>query len=413
MERIVLHSDLNSFYASCEVAANPALRGRPVAVCGSVENRHGILLAASTEAKKRGVKTGMAVFQVKQLCPDITILPPRMDMYINNSRTVKRIYSDYTDRQESMGIDEAFLDVTGCECSQKSGALAADEIRRRVLRETGLTVSVGVSWNKIFAKLGSDYKKPNAVTSITKDNYKSIVWPLPADDLLMVGRATKYKLGRMGISTIGQIAECEPEYLKARFGKVGLMLHRYANGWENSPVHHENEEIPEKSIGNSTTTKRNLENDADAWITLMMLAESVGARLRDAGYMGTVIEMSYRTPELFWRSHQRKLKRPTDITREILEVSFALFKEARTLPLRSIGVRVTGLVSAQYPQQLDMFDDIKRRDKLRAIDKTVDELRSRYGFFSVQRGVALTDPDLGRLNAKGDHTVHPIGFAGG
>ena len=281
MKRTILHSDMNNCYASIELLHHPELRGKPLAVGGDPEARHGIVLAKDQLAKKAGVKTGMALWQAKQVCPDIVFVPPRMDLYLRFSRLAHEIYGDYTDRQEAFGIDESWLDVTES-CSLKgSGEKIAEEISRRIKKELGITVSIGVSWNKIFAKLGSDYKKPDAITVINQENYKNIVWPLPVEDLLFVGRATKKKLNKLGIYTIGALAETDSDILKIHLGKVGMILSYFANGNDNTPVCHQDENAPIKSIGNSTTTPRDLTTETDVSIIVWLLAESVSARLRE------------------------------------------------------------------------------------------------------------------------------------
>lgn len=411
MERAILHSDMNSCYANIELLHHPELRGTPLAVGGDVEARHGIILAKDELAKKAGVKTGMALWQARQLCPKINILSPRMDLYLRFSRMANEIYGDYTDQIERFGIDESWLDVTHSG-TLGTGESIAEEIRQRVKLELGVTVSVGVSWNKIFAKLGSDYKKPDAVTVIRKGSYQDIVWPMPVDDLLYVGRATGRKLHGVGVHTIGQLAAMNPEYLNRKFGKIGYMLHAFANGADVSPVSHENEEPIIKSIGNSTTTPRDLICDADAYIVFLTLAESVGARLRENGFKGNVIEISVRDNELSWFTRQKKLAGPTDITSEILDCAMELFRSNYRWqkPIRSLGIRASSLVPANCYEQLDLFTDNDKRDRQRLLDAAVDDIRRRFGYAGIQRGTALTDFRLGSLNAREDHVVHPVGF---
>lgn len=408
MERIIFHVDVDFCYAQIELREHPEWRGRPLAVGGSKKDRHGIILAKCPLAKKAGVKTGHALFEARQLCPDLRIVQTKLDLYTQSTDRIREIYSDYTDLVESFGIDENWADVTGC---TREGVKTAHELQSRIFAETGLTASIGVSWNKIFAKLGSDVNKPNGMFVITKENYKDTVWPMPVEDLLMVGRATKKKLNTYGIKTIGGLAKTDPMYLQTWLGKPGLALYAYANGLDNSPVKQQNTVDPEKSIGNSWTVPRDLVSDEDVWLTLLMICEGVGTRLRKSGYKGTVIEFSHRNTDLYWRSHQRKLKRGTDITKEILDISFALYKEARHLPFRSIGVRATGLIAANTPEQLDIFQNAAEREKMRAIDGVVDDIRDRFGFWAIQRGSKYLDDDLGKLNVL-KHTVHPVGWGG-
>ena len=409
MDRQILLSDLNSCYASIEIARRPELRGKPVAVCGSVEHRHGIILAKSAEAKKAGVKTGMVRWQALQRCPGLITVSPNVDLYIKVTDRVREIYSDYSDLRDDFSIDESWIDLTGT-CRAGREKAVANEIKDRLKAETGLTASIGLSWNKVFAKIGSDIAGPDSVAEITRDNVKETVWPLPAETLMGVGRATKLKLTDMGIDTIGELASAAPDTLKRRFGKVGLVLYAFANGLDSTPVRAEGTDLPVKSIGNSTTTARDLVCDEDVRIVMLTLAESVGMRLREHGFKGFVVEISLRTTDLRWRSHQRKLDRATNITRDILNVSFELYKEVRMLPLRSVGVRATALVCSDAPEQLDLFVNEKKVDYQRAIDRTVDDIRRRFGFHSVRRGLTGLDDKLGGLNAREGHTVHPVGF---
>lgn len=410
--RTILHSDINSCYASIELLHHPELRGKPVAVGGNPEARHGIILTADYTAKKFGVKTGMALWQAKQICPDIIFLPPRMDLYLRFSRMAHEIYGEYTDLQQSFGIDESWLDVTESCNLMGDGYNIACEISRKIKTELGITVSIGVSWNKIFAKLASDYKKPDAVTLFSKDNYQNIVWKLPASDLLYVGRSTSKKLLTMGIHTIGDLANAPMDVLKNHLGKMGLILHAFANGWDDSPVTAEHYQAPIKSIGNSTTTPKDLINDEEVKIVITILAESVSARLRENGFKCKVVEVSIRDNELISFTRQRKLEISTNITREIAYEAFHLFKANYdwNKPIRSIGVRGSDLIEESFPEQLDLFMDFEQRQKQMKVDKTVDYIRNRFGFYSIQRGLMFQDRLLSAVNAKEDHTVHPHGY---
>ena len=299
MNRTILHSDCNCFYVSVELLHHPELRGKPVAVGGDPEARHGIVLTADYTAKRYGVKTGMALWQAKQLCPDITFLPPRMDLYLRFSRMAQEIYADYTDKREPYGIDESWLDVTDSATLKGDGFHIAQEISSRMKKELGITVSVGVSFNKIFAKLGSDYKKPDAITTMYEDEFQRKAWCLPVSDLLYVGNATNKKLYSMGIRTIGDLAKSDETLLVRKLGKMGSILWAFANGYDESPVKLENTSAPVKSVGNSTTTPRDMETDEDVKIVLYILAESVAARLRENGFRCRTVEISVRDKELF------------------------------------------------------------------------------------------------------------------
>ena len=412
MEHTILHSDMNNCYASIELLYRPELRGKPLAVGGDPEARHGIVLAKDQMAKKAGVKTGMALWQARQVCPDIVFVPPRMDLYLKFSRLAHEIYGEYTDKQEAFGIDESWLDITES-CSIKGdGMTVANQISRRIKKELGITVSIGVSWNKIFAKLGSDYKKPDAITEISKENYKESVWPLKAEELLYVGRATKRKLNQYGIRTIGELATADRKFLHRTLGKMGVVLSVFANGDDQTPVSYEDEHAPIKSIGNSTTTPRDLENETDVSIIIYLLAESVSARLRENHFVGDVIEISVRDNELHSFTRQRKISMPTNITSEIGSYAMQIFKENYNWnkPIRSIGVRVADLMTDTVPVQLDLFNNQERRERQHKMDLAVDEIRRRFGYYSIQRGMMHQDRRLSSVNAKDDHTVHPHGY---
>ena len=429
MSRTILHSDCNCFYASVELLHHPELRGRPVAVCGNPEARHGIILTADYTAKRYGVKTGMALWQAKQLCSDLIFLPARMDLYLRFSRMAQEIYSEYTDKVEPFGIDESWLDVSDSVSIKGDGYSIAKEISARMKKELGITVSIGVSFNKVFAKLGSDYKKPDAITTMGKDEYRTKAWPLPVSDLLYVGRATDRKLRTMGVKTIGDLALMDESILTKKFGKVGNILHAFANGYDTSPVKIENTSAPIKSVGNSTTTPKDMRTDEDVKIVLYILAESVAARLRENGFRCRTVEISIRDKELFHFSKQTKLKNASNITGEIAEAAYMLYKKSYSLPaneyelksfgtefyqkpLRSIGISGSDLVTDFYWEQMDIFMDPKLREKRMKMDVTVDNIRKRFGFYSIQRGLMYRDSILSACNAKEDHTVHPIGYFG-
>jgi len=402
MDKQIVLSDLNACYASIEISRQPELRGKPVAVCGSVEQRHGIVLAKSDLAKKYGIKTGMVKWQAMRLCPDLVTVPPNIDLYRCVTNRVREIYSDYSNLRDDFSIDESWIDLTGT-CRIGKEASLAHEIKERLKAETGLTASMGLSWNRVFAKLGSDIAGPDSIAQITRDNMKTVVWPLPAQIMMGVGRATKYGLNEMGIETIGELAAVNPDLLKRRFGKNGTVLYAFANGIDTTPIKAEGTGPPLKSIGNSTTAARDMVCDEDVRIVLMTLAESVGMRLREEGCKAYVIEFSLRTTDLRWLIHQRKIKRPTDITHDILDISFALFREVRTLPLRGIGIRVSTLVPADEPEQMNLFENEMKHDNKRTIDRAVDKIREEYGYHSIQRGLTKLDKQLGMLNAREEH----------
>lgn len=406
-QRVILHSDMNNFYASVECAHRPEMRGKPVVVGGDEELRHGIVLAKNYIAKATGIRTGEALWQARQKCPGLLVLPPNYPLYLKYAKFARQIYADYTSQIEPFGLDEAWLDVSG-----EDGIRVANEIRSRFKRELGVTASVGVSYNKIFAKLGSDIKKPDATTLISQSNFKSVAWPLPVEELLYVGRATKTKLHRIGITTIGDLAATPAPLLHSLFGKVGDVLFTFANGLDDSPVMQMDEESLIKSVGNSTTTPRDLTCNEDVKITLFVLCESVCARMREHGFLGRTVAISIRDNTLFHFERQCKLNRPSHISREITDAAMRLFAENYSWPrpIRSIGVRCTDLIPSSMPLQLSVFTNEQQRKKQEALDKAVDEVRRRFGHFSIQRACMLADKPLGGINPKGDHIIHPVGF---
>ena len=401
MDRMILHSDINACYASIELLRHPELRGRPVAVGGERELRHGIILAKDQMARAAGVRTGMTLWAARQQCPELTILPPDFELYYDYSRRVREIYAGFTDRCEPFGMDECWLDMTGC-VGREDALRTAQEVRQRVLDATGLTVSVGVSWCKAIAKLGSDYRKPNAVTVIDRARFADMVWPLPVSSLLFAGRSSVRQLERLGIRTVGALAAADADVLEQRLGKGGRLLHAYANGYDPAPVHCIADLPPPKSIGNSATAPRDLICEADARAALLSLAESVGARLRLEGYQCRTVELSVRTADLHWRSHRMALRHPSDLTSELLDAALALCEQAHLWPdpLRSIGIRALDLVPACAPHQLDLFEDAEHRARQRQLDITLDNLRARYGKTCVLRGRACFDPALGLVQRE-------------
>lgn len=415
MERTILHSDLNSFYASVECFCNPKIRHLPVAVGGDQEARHGIILAKNLIAKAYGVTTGEAIWQARQKCKELVVIPANFERYLKYSKLVKEIYAEYTDQTESFGIDENWLDVTDSVGLFGSGEVIANEIRHRVFSELGLTVSVGVSFNKIFAKLGSDIKKPDATTVISRDNYKSVVWKLPVSDLLYVGRSTTNKLHRYGIKSIGDLANCSIDYLHSWLGKWGIVLHRFANGLDNSPVAKNGAESYIKSIGNSTTTSRDLTRVEEVKAVFYMLSESVAARLREQKLKCTTVQIYIRDKKLISCERQARLEYPTFLTNEIAEKAMEIFltKYQFKEPLRSIGVRGTNLVNKDTVLQLNLFTDIKKYDKQEQLEQTIDEIRGRFGYHVIKRGILLEDKSLTSLNAKEENVIHPLNYFDG
>ena len=412
-QRTILHSDINCCYASIEHLHHPELAGKPLAVGGDPEARHGIILTADYIAKKRGVKTGMAIWQARQVCPELNFISPRMDLYLRFSHMAQEIYGEYSDLIEPYGIDESWIDVTNSTSIKGDGYKIAEEISERMKRELGVTVSIGVSFNKIFAKLGSDYKKPDAITTMYENEFRTKAWNLPVSDLLYVGRSTNQKLLRFGIKTIGDLACADEKMLNSILGKMGSILWSFANGYDDSPVKVENTHAPIKSVGNSTTTPRDLLTDEDVKIVIYMLSESVAARLRKNGFRCRVVEISVRDNELYSFTRQHKIMNATNITAEIAEEAYRIFKENYTWqkPIRSVGVRGADLVTDNYWEQIDLFMNMEQREKQMKVDSAIDVLRKRFGYFCIQRGLMYQDTALSALDAS-THTVHPHGYFG-
>ena len=411
MDRTILHADLNSCYASIELLHRPALRGSPFAVGGDVEARHGIILAKNDLAKKFGVKTGDTIWQAKQKCPGLITVPPDFDLYWRFCRRARQIYGDYSDRVQPFGLDECWIDLTGTEHLHGNGQTVADVLRARVKRELGLTISVGVSFNKIFAKLGSDMKKPNATTVIDRTTFKDMVWPLPAGELLYVGPATQRKLAMYGIHTIGAVANLEPTALKSLFGVMGLTLYDFANGYDRSPVIPMGEEAAVQSVGNSITTPRDLTGPEDMNIVLLGLCESIAARLRKAGLASSCVAVSVRDNQLFSSERQSTLEFPADQTREIYEAAQRLLASHNwARPIRSLGVRAASLTATDglYIQG-SLFRDELALMKARKLETAVDSIRARFGNHSIRRALTLLHPELSAFDAE-THTIHPVGY---
>ncbi|MDO4546637.1 MAG: DNA polymerase IV [Clostridia bacterium] len=405
MDRVILHSDANSFYASVECLYNPDIRDKPVAVCGDPEARHGIVLTKNQQAKRYGVKTGEAIWQAMRKCPNLVVVAPRYDMYRRFSRLLREIYVDFSDRVEAFGLDECWIDVSGKNADAETGRAIADEIRRRVREELGITVSVGVSFNKVFAKLGSDMKKPDATTVISRENYQNSVWNLPASNMLFVGRSVMKKLLQIGVITVGDLANADEALLRASIGKAGLMLKTFAMGLDDQPVMRYTDSVAEKSIGNSVTPPKDMETMDDVRCVIYMLAESVASRLRKAGLKSGLVSVAVRKPSLDWYSHQRRIKVSTNITDDIARLAMTLYMEkfSAWLPLRGMGVQCSLLVPDSVPVQIDMLGRIEKTQKLETLDKTIDNLRQRFGYGVIRRGVVLINEAFKRADSFGEH----------
>ena len=399
--RTILHSDLNSFYSSVEMMLNPALQGKAVAVCGSTEDRHGIVLAKSEKAKKAGVKTGMVNWEAKQRCPDLIIVPPQYDQYLKYSELTRSIYLRYTDLVEPFGMDECWCDVTGC---LKSGIEIAEEIRKATREELGLTVSIGVSFNKIFAKLGSDMKKPDAITVITPENYQELVWPLPASDLLYVGRATAKKLSDYFIHTIGDIAKTEPEFLQRRLGINGLALWQFAMGTDQSRVKPIDYVVPVKSIGHGITCTADLFTEDEVYRVMIELSQDIGHRLRLHKLAATGVQITIKNGDLSYRQYQAPLAFATQSPQEISLKGKELFSRNYNwaVPVRAVMIRAINLVPQGTPLQTSLYFDSERVLRRERLEDTIEDIRRRFGSHAIYSAACMGDM---KMPGHRDHEV--------
>ncbi len=409
MERTILHCDMNNFYASVECMLDPSLKDKVVAVAGSVENRHGIVLAKNQKAKAVGISTGDAIWQAKQKCNQLVVVEPHYEQYIKFSKLAREIYGRYTNQVEPYGMDECFLDISGSLRCFGTGLQIAHKIRRTIKFELGLTISVGVSFNKIFAKLGSDLKKPDAVTCITKEGFREKIWGLPASDLLGVGRATNRILRRYGISTIGDLAKAPIELIKTKLGKNGLALIAYANGADCSIVHHTNYEYPVKSIGHGITTVQDLENDVDVWMVMLELVQDIGTKLRKYKKKALGVSICIRNNGLICQEWQCRLDSPTQSSTNIVKAAFKLFQECYSweFPIRSVTIRAINLIEEDCEFQYSLFTDYEAIKKRERLDLTIESIRQRFGKESIKNAVLLFP---GKMPANRADIVMPTGL---
>lgn len=412
-DRTILHCDMNSFYASVELLDHPECRGLPTAVCGDPKNRHGIILAKSEEAKAFGIKTAMTVREAKALCPNLRLLAPHHDKYSRYSKVINAIYQRYTDMVEPFSVDESWLDVTASRRLFGDGKTIADDIRRTVWEETGLTLSAGVSFNKIFAKMGSEYKKPNATTVISRENYKEILWPLAVDEMFFVGRATAEKLHGFNIRTIGDLATADRAMLESHLGKMGGMLHDYANGTDDAPVSLSYEKQKIKSIGNGITFRRDLLGADDIHTALAALCDNVSARLRRHALKAYGVKVDIKDPSMKSISRQKALPAPANTAEFLAKGAFSLIEEAGFVqrPIRLLTVTGIQLVDEdQATEQLDLFGLLSgsaandappeetatsaRADRQEDLSRAMDTIRDKYGKGAISYA-RLLDNDLG------------------
>ena len=404
-ERVILHSDLNCFYASVEMMLDPTLKGKAVAVCGSTEDRHGIVLAKSELAKKAGIKTGMVNWEARQLCKDLIVVPPQYDQYLKYSKLTQSIYHRFTDQVEPFGMDECWMDVTGSQGVYGDGMSIAESIRAAVKDELGLTVSIGVSYNKIFAKLGSDMKKPDAITQIRREDFMEKVWPLDASEMIYCGRATTAKLAKYGIRTIGQLAATDPALLKSWFGVNGLALWRYANGTDTSRVCHKDFVSPVKSVGHGITCTADLENEDEVHKVILALSQDIGHRLRVHELSARGVQLYVRGNDLLGAQFQCKLPFTTQLPSEIAASAYQVFRQKYSWgnKVRAVTVRAIDLVPQNTPQQMSMFVDGGQIDKKERLQDAIEQLRDRFGKHAITYGALLGDlkmPNDGRHSVK-------------
>ncbi len=377
-DRVILHSDANCFYASCEMVLNPELRDKAVAVGGNEEERHGIILAKSEKAKVAGVKTGMPLWEAKSLCQDLIIVPPHFEYYSKFSKLLHKIYERYTDYVEPFGLDECWLDVTNCGVD---GEVIAEEIRQTVKDELGLTVSVGVSFNKVFAKLGSDLKKPDAVTVISRENFKEKIWDLPVSDLLYCGRQTSRALGDFAIRTIGALANAPLDFITKKFGKNGHSLWLFANGLDDSRVAHKDHYVPPKSVGHGVTCVENLVNDDEAGKVILSLSLDIGYKLRKEGLYAGGVSLGVKDENFTHYSYQTRLENSTQDEGVISKEAIRLLKENYpwVFKIRALTVTAIAIETTDSPIQQDMFFDYEKEDKRKRLGAVINDIKDTYG----------------------------------
>lgn len=401
-KRTILHCDCNSFFASVETVLNPALRDVPMAVCGDPEDRHGIVLAKNELAKRYGICTAETVYSARRKCPSLVIASPHHGAYQEFSRRVNDIYARYTDQIEPFGIDESWLDVTASYRLFGDGVAIAERIRREVREEIGITVSIGVSFNKVFAKLGSDYRKPDAITVISEDNFRSLVYPLPVGALLFVGQRTEAVLQGMGVRTVGELSAVREELLVRRLGKSGALLSRYARGLDDSPV--TPPESENKSISNGFTFRHDLVGREACRTGLLYLCEEIAARLRQQGVKCGTLALTIKDTYLATIQRQRPMPHPSDVARELAQVAYEILIDewSDERPVRMLTVTATGLLHAdEVVEQLDIFsppnDESEKKTQKR--ENAVDIIRQKYGNDAIVPG-AVIGTDIGIYQKK-------------
>lgn len=400
--RVILHCDMNGFFASVELLDYPELRDKPMAVCGDPESRHGIILAKNEIAKRYGIVTAETLWQARKKCPDLQTVPPHHKKYQHYSRLINEIYLQYTDMVEPFSVDESWLDVTASQKLFGNGKQIADKIRHQVKKELGLTLSAGVSFNKIFAKMGSDYKKPDATTVITQENYKNILWPLDIRDLFFVGKATADKLQGIGIHTIGQLAESDRHTVTALLGKQGNIIHDYANGLDQTPVSRFDEREDVKSIGNGSTFRRNLKGIQDIRTAVIALSDTVAVRLRQKKKKAFGVKVDIKDPSLKVISRQQQLDNPTNLAENIADTAVSIIEKSWNLrhPIRMLTVTAINLCPEDQAQQLSLFSSENIQNETgEKMERTMDDIRKKFGRNAITFGRIIKN-DIGLESIK-------------
>lgn len=400
--RVILHCDMNGFFASVELLDYPELRDKPMAVCGDPESRHGIILAKNEIAKRYGIVTAETLWQARKKCPDLQTVPPHHKKYQHYSRLINEIYLQYTDMVEPFSVDESWLDVTASQKLFGNGKQIADKIRHQVKKELGLTLSAGVSFNKIFAKMGSDYKKPDATTVITQENYKNILWPLDIRDLFFVGKATADKLQGIGIHTIGHLAESDRHTVTALLGKQGSIIHDYANGLDQTPVSRFDEREDVKSIGNGSTFRRNLKGIQDIRTAVIALSDTVAVRLRQKKKKTFGVKVDIKDPSLKVISRQQQLDNPTNLAENIADAAVSIIEKSWNLrhPIRMLTVTAINLCPEDQAQQLSLFSSENFQNETgEKMERTMDDIRKKFGRNAITFGRIIKN-DIGLESIK-------------
>ena len=403
MSKTILHCDLNNFYASVEQKMHPEYDGLPLAVCGNPEKRHGIVLAKNQLAKQAGVQTGEAIWISRNKCPNIVFVPPHYDKYVEYSKKVFEIYTTFTDRVESFGIDECWLDVTGSlGLFKMTGEEIANKIRNTVKEKTGLTISVGVSFTKTLAKLGSDLKKPDAVTVLDRATYMNRIGDMSPAEMIMIGRKTSKKLENLNIRTIRELANADRDMLRSHFGIIGDNLIDAARGEGDAVVAKYYEHTIPKSISNGTTAPRDIKNAEEAKIVIYALAELIAVRLRGYNLQANGVDLYVKNNQFDGTNKQVALKRPTSNASTIAQTAIKTLKEIYNfnLPLRAITVGAIRL-EPKSDYQLSLFEEEndEREDKL---EESIDKIRDKYGYQTIKRGVVMKNDLTGNLHEEDD-----------